>query len=106
MAGQIVALVRPAGNAVFSVAEAGAVIDVGGSVGVPGQRDIAADVERVALVVVERAESGEERDIGQSAGDGAAAFGDLIGIGEVKLRRDGRMRGERSVSSQPRITAC
>ena len=40
------------------VGEAGAVVDVGGGVGAPGESDIAADVEGVALVVIERARVG------------------------------------------------
>ena len=42
------------GQARESVGEAGAVVDVGGSVAAPGKDDVAADVERVALIVIER----------------------------------------------------
>ncbi len=48
---QIVAGIGLAGE---RVAEPRAVVNVGGSVGAPGESDVAADVERVALVVVER----------------------------------------------------
>ncbi len=43
-----------------SVAEAGAVVDVGGGIGTPGEGDDAADVEGVALVVIERAKLGSD----------------------------------------------
>src|SRR5580704_2082646 len=36
------------------VAESGAVVNIGGSVGMPGKCNVAAEVERVALVVIER----------------------------------------------------
>ena len=68
-----------------SVAESGAVVNVGGGIGAPREADVAAYVERVALVVIERSESGREREVGEAAGDGAAALGDLVGVGEVNL---------------------
>ena len=48
---QIVAGVRLAGK---RVTEAGTIVDVRGGVGVPGKSDVAAEVEGVALVVIER----------------------------------------------------
>ncbi len=68
-----------------SVAEAGAVVDVGGGVGAPRERDVAAHVEGVALVVIERRQAGGQGEIGETAGDGSAAFGNLVGVGEVEL---------------------
>jgi len=40
--------------------------------------------------MVERTESRREREIGEATGDGAAALGDLVGVGEVKLNAVGR----------------
>ncbi len=60
MAGEIGPGVGPAGNTLCSVAEAGAVVDVGGGIGAPGEGDDAADVEGVALVVIERAKLGSD----------------------------------------------
>ena len=95
--GEVVALVRPAGSAIFSVAESGAVVNVGRGIGAPGKANVAAHVERITLVMVKRAESGSEREIGETAGDGAAALGDLVGIGKVNLtamRNAGRAERE------------
>ena len=52
---EVVAEIGLAGE---GVGEAGAVGNVGGGVGAPGEGDVSADVEGVALVVVERGESG------------------------------------------------
>src|SRR6202451_1702726 len=62
------------------VAEARAVINVGGSVRMSGEGNIAANIERVALVVIERSELRRKRKISEPAGDGATAFGNLIGV--------------------------
>src|SRR5229473_5047783 len=72
------------------VTEARAVVDVGGHTGTPRQQDVAADVQCVALIVVELAEArvwiAEIRgEIRQPSGDGAAAVGDLVGIRKMKL---------------------
>ena len=90
VAGEIVALVRPAGNAGFSIGEAGAVVNVGRSIGAPRESDVAAHIEGVALIVVEWAESGSEREIGEAAGDGTAALGDLVGVGKMNLGAVGK----------------
>lgn len=75
-----------------AVVEAGAEVDVGGGVGVRGERGVEAEVERVALVVIDRCvgESGVAGGIAdgsadESAGDVAALLGDLVGVGEVGL---------------------
>ena len=52
------------------ITEAGAVIDVGGGVRVPGQCDFATDVESVTLVVIEREKRARGRKIGEPAGNG------------------------------------
>src|SRR5208283_917807 len=95
--GQISTLVRPTGEPVFSICKTRAVIDVCRGIGPPGQRDVAAHVERVALVMVERAKS-SNTCIADGAGtlqtsrNDAAAFRDLVGVGEVHLpaTRDSR----------------
>jgi len=98
VAGEILAGVRPAGDALLSVVESGAVVNVGGGVGTPGEDDVAAQVERVALVMVERAKVGFDvgdrigrADVGivQSPGDDATGLGDLIGVSEMKLAAAG-----------------
>ena len=87
MAGEIAAGI---GLARESISEAGAVVDVGGGIRAPRERDIGADVERVALVVIERAEArawiAEIRgEIRQSPGDRAATVRDLVRVGKMKL---------------------
>ena len=86
---QIVARIRLAGE---TVAESGAVVNVGGGVGAPWEADVAADVERVALVMIERAESGRGCHVVEATGDDAATLGDLVGVGEVKLDTMGNTR--------------
>src|SRR5208283_3445893 len=77
-----------------SVGEAGAVVNVGGGVGAPGEADVSTEVERVALVMIERTEVNAWRadggEIRQSPGDDAAAIGDLVGVGEVNLSAMGK----------------
>src|SRR5712691_6031904 len=68
-----------------SVTEAGAVIDVGGSERPPRKADIPANVEGVALVVIEGKERSRRGKIRQAASDGQFTFGDLIGIGKMDL---------------------
>ena len=85
VAGEIVALIGLVGDASFAVGEAGAVVHVSRGTGALGKADVAVYVQRVPLVMVERTESGREREISEATGDGAAALGDLIGIGEVEL---------------------
>ena len=103
VAGEVVALIRLVRDASFSVVEAGAVVDIGGGKGAPGKADVSAYVERVALVMIERTESGREREIGEATCDRAAALGDLVGVGEVKLnpaRETGRAQREFPSSNQ------
>ena len=90
--GQVRVRVRR-GRVRIAVDEAGAVVDVGGSISLPRQRRVEADVERVALIVVDRRVA--RRDVAlrsvlrvvadQATGDGAALLGDLVGVGEVRL---------------------
>src|SRR5579862_3128560 len=42
--------------------------------------------------MVKRAETRRKRKIGETAGDGTAAFGDLVGVGEVQLAAMGESR--------------
>ena len=65
----------------------------------PGQRDVAAEVEGVALVVVESAVAGDRRgiadvggEVGEAAGDGASGGGGLVRIGEMNLGAVGEAR--------------
>src|SRR5438046_706242 len=78
---QIFSRIRLAGE---GVAEAGTVVNVGRGIAVKGESNITAEVQRVALVVVERAKV-QDRKIGQAAVDGTASFGDLIGVCQVDL---------------------
>ena len=66
------------------VGETGTVVDVGGSVGAPGQRHIGADVERVALVVIERT-PGEIGKIRQATVNESSGARYLVGVSEVEL---------------------
>ena len=50
----------------------------------PWQRDIAADIQCIALVVIERTESRRQGEVGKSTGNGAAPLGDLIGVCEAR----------------------
>ena len=63
-------MVSGVGRAGESVAEAGAVVNVGGSVGPPGERDVASEIQGVALVVIEGKEWAGWRKVRQTAGDG------------------------------------
>ena len=70
-----------------AVAEAGCVIDVCGSIRMPRQAVLTANVERVPLVVVEQAEAGGRRGAGsnKTACNAAETERQLIGIGQIKL---------------------
>src|SRR5271166_4912992 len=68
------------GRARKSIAEAGAVVNVGGRVATPGKRDVPAHVERVALVMVQRTQAGSEHEISKTASDRAAALCDLVRV--------------------------
>src|SRR5579872_8822 len=66
------------------VGESRSVIDVGGGVGVVGQGEISAEVEGVALVVIQRSPVRIGK-IGEPAIDESAGPGHLIGVGKMKL---------------------
>ena len=67
------------------IAETGAVVDVGGSKRPPRKSDVAAKVESISLVVIEREEVTRVRKICQATRDGQFAFRDLIGVRKVDL---------------------
>src|SRR5271154_3464601 len=70
----------------ITVGEAGAVVYVAGSIRVPRQSVLPADVQGVALIVVQQAEAIAERKIGEPAIDVAESQSQLIRIGEINLR--------------------
>lgn len=72
-----------------AVREARALVNIGRSPGAPRQIHVAAEVERIALIVIEGSERGVTGEIGKPAGDAAAALGNLVGGSQVELR-DGR----------------
>src|SRR5580658_6619624 len=80
MARQIVSRVRLAGKA---ISEAGAIVDIRRGVSAPRERDVAAYVESVALVVIERRKFRKHGEVGQAARDRATAFCDLVRISEM-----------------------
>src|SRR5580700_1757890 len=101
VAGEILAGIRPAWNTLLSVVESRAVVDVRGDVGARWEVDVAANVERIALVVIERAKIRLDvsdrvgtADVGvvEASGDYAASFCDLVGVGEVNLGTVGDAR--------------
>src|SRR5271165_3739835 len=73
------------GQARKGIAEAGAVVNVGGGIATPGQSEIATEIQSVALVMVEGRETSGQSKIGEAASDGAATFGDLVGISQMNL---------------------
>jgi len=82
------------------VTEAGAVINVGGCVGAPRERNIGADVERVGLIVVESEERGRRRKIRQAP---------VMAVYLRRLdwsRRDGFVRGGRCGASAESVPAA
>src|SRR5215469_9051814 len=69
-----------------TVGESGTVVNVGGCECSPGEGSVEADVEGVALVVIERRVSElRKRKIGEAAGDRASRERDLVRIGEMEL---------------------
>jgi hypothetical protein len=78
-------VVSPIGLSRKGVAEAGTVIQVRGSKRSPRKSDIAAKIERISLIVIEREEIGRGREICQPAGNRQFAFRDLIGVRKVDL---------------------
>src|SRR5450631_2547207 len=78
------------------IGETGTVVNVGRSVRTPRQGEIAADIERVALVMVERAPC-QVRKIGQPAIDESSGTRHLVGICKVNL---GPVRNARRAQGQ------
>lgn len=67
----------------IAISKSRAIVDVCGSIGMPGKIDVAAGIQSVALVMVKGKELGAGRKISQAAGNGAAGAGNLVGICEV-----------------------
>src|ERR1700676_464761 len=72
----------------IAVGKARAVVNVRRSIGSPRQRVLAAQMQRVALVMVEQKKSRRRRGARthQAADDAAEAKRELVGIGEIDLR--------------------
>lgn len=79
-----------------SVGEARSIGDVGGGVGMPGQIVLGAEVQGVALVMIEKSATATEREISEAAVDAAASESELIRIGQVELRAIADARGAQS----------
>src|SRR6202007_3146936 len=78
-------MIRGIRRSLIAIGEAGSIVDVGGRVSMPRQRVLAAEVKRVALVMVEEAAAATEGKIGETAVDPAAPERDLIRVGQVNL---------------------
>src|SRR5260370_38286507 len=76
------------GDRGIAVREAGAVINVRRSVSAPWQCVLAAEMKRIALVMIEQEKAWWRRSArtDQAANDEPEAKSELIGIGEIKLR--------------------
>ena len=74
-----------AGDARVAVGKPGGVINVGCRVRMERHFVSCAEVQRVALVVVEQSEAVAEGEIGQAAVDVAEGESELIGIGQINL---------------------
>ena len=74
------------------VTESRAVIDVGGDVGAPRQRNVRSDIERVGLIVIESEERSRRRKVRQSTGNRQSAVGDLVRVREMDLSAVGDAR--------------
>src|SRR5437762_9864695 len=75
------------------VKEARAKIDVGIDPDFQGQRDLSADAQRDALIVIDIEKPfGRWREVCQSADNGALSFYNLIGIGEVEMEMTRQFR--------------
>src|SRR5260370_33129946 len=72
----------------IAVGKAGGVIDVRRSVSAPWQCVPAAEMKRIALVMIEQEKAWGRRSArtDQAANDAAEAKSELIGIGEIELR--------------------
>src|SRR5579862_6392891 len=86
-----------------TIGEARTVIDVCGGVGIPGKGCVETNVERVALIVVERTVAWSRlatwvcrRKTDQSASNGTPSLRDLIRVCEVKLAAMPDARGSES----------
>ena len=75
--------------------KAGSIIDVGRGIAAPGQTELAADMKRVALIVVQETETWRRRGAGfnESAGDTTETQSQLIRVSEVELRAAPDPRG-------------
>lgn len=67
------------------IAEARAVVDVGGGKRAPRKSEIAAKIESISLIVIKREEVARGQEICQAPRDWQFAFGDLIGVRKVDL---------------------
>ena len=77
-----------AGNVFQTVTEARAIVHIGGGEAAPREVHVAADVEGIPLVMVERRKIHKQRKVGQAAVDGAFAFRDLIRISGMRPDRN------------------
>src|SRR5580704_17069987 len=68
-----------------AIREPRGVIDVGGSIRVPGQRVIAPDMQCVALVMIKQLKAVTEREIRQAPVDISKTQRQMIGIGQIHL---------------------
>jgi hypothetical protein len=66
-----------------SIAEARAVVEVGGGKRTPRKSDVATKIESISLIVVKREEVARRRKIRQAPRDGQFAFRYLIGVRKV-----------------------
>src|SRR5277367_5343496 len=87
MSGQIVAGIGHVGK---RVAEARAIVNISRGIRAPWKGNVPPNIQGIALVVVQRAQAGARitKRSGvtqQPSGDKAAAVGNLVGIGEMKL---------------------
>ena len=71
---------------------------------VPRQRELATEVQRVALIVVEKTAAAAKRKIGEATVDPAAAKSELVGIRKINMAEVVNAR-ECKVSSQPLMRA-
>src|ERR1700722_5056900 len=89
VSGQISPRIRLAGK---GVAETGTIINIHRDIAAPGEIRIPADIQSVALIVIERRQACGQGKISQAAGNGPAALCDLIRVCQMNL---GPMRDAR-----------
>ena len=80
-------MVAGIGRSWIAVGETGSVVDIGGGVGLPRKTVLTADVQSVALVVVEEAQARRRRGArsDEAASDAAEAESQLVGVSEIEL---------------------